>query len=33
MIKMDFLHEQGGVDENSWSYLRKFQRSTGEKDA
>jgi len=27
-----FLPIQGGIDENSTSYLRKFQRRSGEKD-
>ena len=33
MILMHFLHKQGGFDKNSISYLRKIQRSLGEKDA
>ncbi len=33
MILMDFLYKQGGFDANSFSYLRKIQRSLGEKDA
>ncbi len=33
MILMYFLHKQGEIDTNSTSYLRKFQRSLGEKDA
>ena len=33
MILMYFLHKQGGSDTNSTNYLRRIQRSLGEKDA